>query len=76
MKKFFWLVAGIAAGAVVAKQVRENPKAKALLDDAISLAKEFGNEAKQGFEERVAELAAEEQAAKPASDPASDSASK
>lgn len=71
MKKFFWLVAGIAAGAVVAKQVRENPKAKALLDDALALAKDFGNEAREGYAERVAELAAEEQASKPASDSAS-----
>jgi hypothetical protein len=74
MKKLFWLAVGITAGVAVAKQVRENPKAKALLNDATDLVKDFGAALSEGFAERSAEIAAEE--AKAAAKPATNSASK
>jgi len=33
MRKLFWLVSGISIGLVLAKQIEENPKAKAIADD-------------------------------------------
>jgi TRAP-type mannitol/chloroaromatic compound transport system substrate-binding protein len=56
MKKIFWFVTGIAAGLAVAKQLAENPKAAAVLDDATAKAKEFGAAISEGFREREAEL--------------------
>lgn len=58
MKKAFWLLTGIAAGLVIAKQLDENPKAQAVVDDAAKRAKEFGAAIAEGFREREAELAA------------------
>ena len=57
MKKIFWFVTGIAAGLAVAKQLAENPKAAAVVDDATARAKEFGSAISEGFREREAELA-------------------
>ncbi|MFM6977491.1 MAG: hypothetical protein ACKOWR_02070 [Micrococcales bacterium] len=57
MKKIFWFVTGIAAGLAVAKQIAENPKAAAVVDDAAARAKEFGAAVSEGFREREAELA-------------------
>ncbi|MEY4320061.1 MAG: hypothetical protein RLZZ471_2 [Actinomycetota bacterium] len=56
MKKIFWFVTGIAAGLAVAKQLAENPKAAAVVDDAAARAKEFGAAISEGFREREAEL--------------------
>ena len=56
MKKIFWFVTGIAAGLAVAKQLAENPKAAALVEEATSRAKEFGGAVSEGFREREAEL--------------------
>jgi hypothetical protein len=56
MKKIFWFVTGIAAGLAVAKQLAENPKAAAVVDDAAAKAKEFGAAISEGFREREAEL--------------------
>lgn len=56
MKKFFWFVTGIAAGLAVAKQLAENPKAAAAVDDAAARAKEFGAAITEGFRERELEL--------------------
>jgi hypothetical protein len=74
MKKIFWFVTGIAAGLAVAKQLAENPKAAAAVEDATSRAKEFGAAITEGFREREAELAkpvAKKTAAKkPAAKPA------
>ena len=56
MKKIFWFVTGIAAGLAVAKQLAENPKAAAVVDDATARAKEFGAAISEGFREREAEL--------------------
>lgn len=66
MKKAFWLLTGIAAGLVIAKQLDENPKAQAVVDDAAKRAKEFGAAIAEGFREREAELAAPKPAAKKA----------
>ena len=57
MKKIFWFVTGIAAGLAVAKQLAENPKAAAVVDDAAARATEFGAAVTEGFREREAELA-------------------
>ncbi len=57
MKKIFWFVTGIAAGLAVAKQLAENPKAAAVVDEATARAKEFGAAVSEGFREREAELA-------------------
>jgi hypothetical protein len=67
MKKFIWFVGGIAAGLFAAKQLRENPQAQELVDDATKRAKEFGAAVSEGFREREAEIAKQ---AKPASKPA------
>jgi hypothetical protein len=56
MKKAFWLLTGVAAGLVIAKQLDENPKAQAVVDDAAKRAKEFGAAIAEGFREREAEL--------------------
>jgi hypothetical protein len=56
MKKLFWLIAGIATGMAVAKQIETNPKAKALADDVKRTAIEFGTAFAEGFAEREAEL--------------------
>ncbi len=72
MKKAFWLLTGIAAGLVIAKQLDDNPKAQAVVDDAAKRAKEFGAAIAEGFREREIELtksaprAASNPAAKPA----------
>ena len=58
MKKFFWLVTGVAAGLVIAKQIESNPKAQAAVEDATSRAREFGAAIAEGFKEREAELVA------------------
>ncbi|MFM5967962.1 MAG: hypothetical protein ACKOQ8_02825 [Micrococcales bacterium] len=58
MKKAFWLLTGIAAGLVIAKQLDENPRAQAVVDDAAKRAKEFGAAIAEGFRERESELAA------------------
>lgn len=57
MKKFFWLMTGVAAGLVIAKQIESNPRAQAVVDDATAKAKEFGAAIAEGFKEREAELA-------------------
>lgn len=57
MKKLIWFASGIAAGLFAAKQLRENPQAQELVDDATKRAKEFGAAVGEGFREREAELA-------------------
>lgn len=57
MKKAFWLLTGIAAGLVIAKQLDENPRAQAVVDDAAKRAKDFGAAIAEGFRERETELA-------------------
>ena len=72
MKKAFWFITGIAAGLVAAKQLQENPKTKAIVDDVMVRVRELGDVVAEGFREREAELSAEKKpaatkAAKPAS---------
>lgn len=73
MKKAFWFITGIAAGLVAAQQLKENPKAKAIVDEVMVRVRELGDVAAEGFREREAELAAEKKpaATKAASKPAS-----
>ena len=56
MKKLFWFTTGIAAGLAVAKQLRENPEAKAAFDDAAKRARAIGESFTTGFKEREVEL--------------------
>ncbi len=56
MKKIFWFATGIAAGLAVAKQLRENPEAKAALEDATKRARALGDAFTSGYKEREAEL--------------------
>lgn len=58
MKRIFWFATGIAAGLAVAKQLRENPEAKAALDDVAKRAKSLGDSFASGYREREAELRA------------------
>lgn len=76
MKKFFWLISGVAAGLVIAKQIQDNPKAQAAVDDAAQRAKEFGAAIAEGFKEREAELVASAPIPKPAAKAAVRSAAK
>ncbi len=67
MRKLFWLVSGISIGLVLAKQIEENPKAKAIADDLKKAAREFSDAVVEGFQERETELAdAAPKAKKPA----------
>jgi hypothetical protein len=63
MKKIFWFATGIAAGLAVAKQLRENPEAKAALDDAAKRARSLSEAFTAGYKEREAELKAPKRAA-------------
>jgi hypothetical protein len=63
MKKAFWFVTGIAAGLVAAKQLQENPKTKAMVDDVLERVRELGDVVVEGFREREAEIAAEKKSA-------------
>lgn len=56
MKKLFWFATGIAAGLAVAKQMRENPEAKAALEDAAKRARAIGEAFSNGYKERELEL--------------------
>ena len=56
MKKILWFATGIAAGLAVAKQLRENPEAKAALDVAAKRARSLGDAFTAGYKEREAEL--------------------
>ena len=68
MRKLFWLVSGISLGLVLAKQIEQNPAAKAIANDVERAAREFGNAVVEGFREREEELAPKKpaSAAKPA----------
>jgi hypothetical protein len=67
MKKAFWFITGIAAGLLAAKQLQENPKTKAIVDDVMVRVRELGDVVAEGFREREQELA---DAKKPATKPA------
>ena len=51
MKKFFWLVTGVAVGLVAAKEIEKNPKAKAAYDDATARLRTLVQAFAEGYEE-------------------------
>ncbi len=57
MKKLVWFIAGIAIGAVAARQIEENPAARKAYDEAKASVSEFRDAVLEGFQEREAELA-------------------
>ena len=70
MNKLFWLVAGVAIGAVVAKQIDENPQARKAYEEAKASLQEFADAVSEGYKERETELS------KPARKPAATKARK
>lgn len=56
MKKLVWFMAGIALGAVAAKQIEENPAARKAYEEAKASIQEFRDAVLEGFEEREAEI--------------------
>jgi hypothetical protein len=64
MKKLFWFATGIAAGLAVAKQMRENPEARAAVEDAAKRARAIGEAFTNGYKERELEIKRTESAAK------------
>lgn len=57
MKKLVWFVAGIALGAVAARQIEENPAARKAYEEAKLSVAEFRDAVLDGYKEREAELA-------------------
>jgi hypothetical protein len=70
MNKLFWLIAGVAIGAVVTKQIEENPQARKAYEEAKASLQEFADAVSEGYKERESELS------KPARKPAARTASK
>jgi hypothetical protein len=70
MNKLFWLVAGVAIGAIVAKQIDENPQARKAYEEAKASLQEFADAVADGYKERETELS------KPARKPAATKARK
>lgn len=69
MKKLVWFIAGIAIGAVAARQIEENPAARKAYEEAKASVSEFRDAVLDGFQEREAELSKPKRkpaAAKPA----------
>jgi len=56
MKKLVWFIAGIAIGAVAARQIEENPAARKAYEGAKASVSEFRDAVLEGFQEREAEL--------------------
>jgi hypothetical protein len=56
MNKLFWLIAGVAIGAVVAKQIEENPQARKAYEEAKASLQEFADAVADGYKERESEL--------------------
>ena len=56
MNKLFWLIAGVAIGAVVAKQIEENPQARKAYEEAKASLQEFADAVSEGYKERESEL--------------------
>jgi hypothetical protein len=56
MKKLVWFIAGLAIGAVAARQIEENPAARKAYEEAKNSVSEFRDAVLVGFEEREAEL--------------------
>jgi hypothetical protein len=56
MKKLVWFIAGLAIGAVAARQIEENPAARKAYEEAKNSVSEFRDAVLDGFQEREAEL--------------------
>jgi hypothetical protein len=56
LNKLFWLIAGVAIGAVVAKQIEENPQARKAYEEAKASLQEFADAVSEGYKERESEL--------------------
>jgi len=56
MKKFVWLVVGIAVGFVVAHEVNQTKQGKQFFSDLDVKAREFGEAISDGYRQREAEL--------------------
>lgn len=56
MSRFGWFVAGLGLGAFAAIQAKDNPQVKAVADEVIGAAKDFGSAVTEGYKEREAEL--------------------
>jgi len=78
MNKLFWLIAGVAIGAVVTKQIEENPQARKAYEEAKASLQEFADAVSEGYKERESELSkpARKPAAKSTRKPAAKSASR
>ena len=70
MNKLFWLLAGVAIGAVAARQINENPQARKAYEEAKASLQEFADAVAEGYKERETELS------KPARKPATKTARK
>ena len=57
MNKLFWLIAGVAIGAVAARQINENPQARKAYEEAKASLQEFADAVAEGYKERETELA-------------------
>jgi predicted RNase H-like HicB family nuclease len=57
MKKLVWFMAGIALGAVAARQIEENPAARKAYEEAKASLQEFKDAVLEGYQEKDAELA-------------------
>ena len=56
MKKFVWLVGGVAVGFVVAHEVNQTKQGKQFFSDLDLKAREFGEAISDGYRQREAEL--------------------
>lgn len=56
MKKLVWFMAGIALGAVAARQIEDNPAARKAYEEAKASLQEFRDAVLDGYQEREAEL--------------------
>ena len=58
MRKATFLLAGIAIGVVLAKQIEANPEAKKTLGNAATKVKDFANAVSAGYKENEAKISA------------------
>lgn len=64
MSKLGWFAIGVGVGAYAFKQLRDNPKAQAAVDELYEAAKDFGTAVVDGYRERETELTKPKPAAK------------
>ena len=60
MRKSTFLLAGIAIGVLVAKQIESNPEVKKAVESATAKAKDFANAVAVGYKEQEAKASAPE----------------